>query len=178
MIAGSLARRYARALFDIGTDSDSYEQLGNEVESLARIYAASRELAEALTNPIFPRTRRRAILEAILERVSVSVMTRNFALLLMDRERIPYLPTIASELRIMVDERAGRVRAQVASARPLSAEDTSRITAALEALAHKSVVVEISHDPDLLGGITAKIGDVVYDGSIRTQLELLRERFL
>ncbi len=178
MIAGSLARRYARALFDVGTSKGNYEQLGAEMDSFAKTYAGSRELAEALTNPIFSRAKRRAVLDAVLERTGASQVTRNFALLLFDRERIAYVPSIARELRNLVDDRAGRVRAWVTSASPLSTDQTKQIQGALEGISHKQVILSTKEDPELLGGVVAKIGDVVYDGSVRTQLDLLRERFL
>jgi F-type H+-transporting ATPase subunit delta len=178
MIAGSLARRYARAVLDIGIAKDNYEQLGEEMDALSVMYSGSRDLTEALTNPVFPPSQRRKVLEAVLERGKASPVTRNFALLLLDRDRIPYLPAIARELRDMVDERAGRVRALVTSARPLSAENEKQVAASLAEISGKTVVMEKREDPALLGGVVAKLGDVVYDGSVRTQLELMRERFL
>lgn len=178
MIAGSLARRYARALFDLGSATNTYDQIGREVEDLAASYEGSRELAEALTNPVFPMTKRRAVLEALLTRAAVSKATRNFALLILDRQRIPYLPAIARELRAMVDEKAGRIRAEVTSTAPLPAEATARIQAILERASGKKVILESRQDAALLGGVVTRLGDLVYDGSIRTQLELMRERFL
>ena len=178
MIAGSLARRYARALLDIGIAKGVYEQLGKDMDELGALYGGSRDLTEALTNPVFPLARRRAVLEAILERTKVSPITRNFALLLLDRDRIPYLPAIARELRLMVDERAGRVRGVVTSARPLAPDHLAGIQAALEKASGRKVLLEKREDPALLGGVVAKVGDVVYDGSVRTQLETMKERFL
>ncbi len=178
MIAGSLARRYARALLDIGIATGIFEQLGKDLDELAALYSGSRDLTEALTNPVFPMARRQAVLEAVLERAQVSPIGRNFALLLLDRERIPYLPAIARELRAMVDERAGRVRALVTSAAPLSDEHLAGIQAGLEKASGKKVLLEKRQDPELLGGVVAKVGDVVYDGSVRTQLETMRERIL
>src|SRR5688572_32843484 len=102
MIAGSLARRYARALLEIGLEHKSYEKIGEEVDTLAEVYSSSRDLAEALSNPIFPMARRRAVLEAVLEKIGASPVTRNFALMILERERTASLPAIARELRAMV----------------------------------------------------------------------------
>jgi F-type H+-transporting ATPase subunit delta len=178
MISGSLARRYARALLDIGISKGTYEQLGQELDELAAMIDASRDLEEALTNPVFAMSRRRQTWTAILEAAKVSPITRNFAILLLDRERVSYLPAIARELRAMVDDKAGRVRAVVSSAKPLAPEHVQQIRAALEKASGKKVELEQRQDPALLGGVVAKLGDVVYDGSIRTQLEQMRERFL
>jgi F-type H+-transporting ATPase subunit delta len=142
------------------------------------MYSGSRDLAEALTNPVFAMSRRRQTLVAVLDAAQVSPITRNFALLLLDRERVTYLPAIARELRAMVDDKAGRVRAVVTSAKALSAAHVKQIQAALEQASGKKVQLERREDPALLGGVLAKIGDIVYDGSIRTQLEQMRERFL
>lgn len=178
MIAGSLARRYARALFDVGVSQGTYEQLGRELDDLAATYAGSRELAEALGNPVFKMSQRRAVLETVLARVGVSPTTRNFALLLLDRHRIGILPEIAREFRRMVDDKVGRVRAQVVSATPLAPDAELRIQRSLEQTTGKKVLLEKKTDPEILGGVVAQVGDVVYDGSVRTQLELMRERIL
>ncbi len=178
MIAGSLARRYARALLEIGTAQGTYEKLGQELDELAAAYSASRDLAEALTNPVFPRAKRRAVLEKLLEAMTASPVTRNFALLVLDRERTAYLPAIARELRAMVDEQAGRVRAVVTSARPLDPRTADLLKGVLEEISGKKVDMDKQTDPALIGGLVAKIGDVVYDGSVRTQLETMRESFL
>lgn len=178
MIAGSLARRYARALFEVGTGKGTEEQLCREVEDLAASYDSSRELSEALSNPIFPQSRRRAVLAALLERAGASPHARNFALLLVERDRMPFLPSIARELRLMVDEKAGRVRAEITSAKPLTGEQTARIVTLLERATGKQVVAQTSAEPELLGGVVTRLGDTVYDGSVRTQLAQMRERFL
>ena len=175
MISGSLARRYARALLELGIDKGSHEKLSAEVDDLAATYAGSRDLGEALTNPVFPRAKRREVLEAVLARVGVSPETRNFTLLLLDRERIAFLPAIARELRAMVDDKLGRVRATVTSARPLPPDHVQEIQASLEKASGKRVLLDKTEDPSLIGGVIAKLGDVVYDGSVRTQLERMRE---
>jgi F-type H+-transporting ATPase subunit delta len=178
MVTGSLARRYARAILDVGTDKGSSERLSGEISSLADTYSGSRDLAEALTNPVFPRAQRRAVLEAVLERAQVAPETRNFLLLLLDRERIDALPSIARELGIMLDEKMGRMKATLRSARPLSADQAQKIQELLERASGKKLVLERREDPSLLGGVVAQLGDVVYDGSVRTQLEQMRERIL
>ncbi len=178
MIVGSLARRYARALLDIGVEDGKYEELGRELDELAAMISGSRDLSEALTNPVFSQARRRAVLEAVLAHAQLSKVTHNVAMMLLDRERIPYLPAIARELHAMVDEKAGRVRAVVTSARPLTQKNAATVQAALEGNSGKKVILEKHEDPSLLGGMVAKLGDTVYDGSVRAQLDKMRERFL
>ena len=178
MISASLARRYARAVLDIGVETDTFEQLGKELDELAAMYSGSRDLTEALTNPVFSHTRRRAVLLAILDEAKVTTIVRNVVLLLFDRDRLPYLPGIARELRAMVDERGGRARATVTSARALTADQVKKVKASLERLSGKQILLDKKTDAGLIGGIVAKVGDTVYDGSIRSQLEQMRERFL
>src|SRR5690606_23268314 len=109
------------------------------------------------------------------QRVGASAMTKNFILLLLDKDRMGDLPAIVRELRVMLDERANRVHAVVTSARPLSAKQEADLVKALQKVSGKSVTVEKQQDPKLLGGVVAQVGDVVYDGSLRTQLENLRQ---
>jgi F-type H+-transporting ATPase subunit delta len=174
MITGSIARRYARALLSIGVDQGNYEALGREVGDLARAMATSAELTDALTNPLFKRSQRRQLLDRMLTRIGASTATRNFFFLLLDRERMNVVPDIARELAAMIDERAGRVNAVVTSAQPLTPLQAQQLKATLEHASGRTVMMERQHDPSLLGGVVAKVGDLVYDGSLRTQLEQMR----
>ena len=178
MIAGSIARRYAKALLLIGIDGRNYDALAAEIESLARTVAGSTELSDVLSNPVFPQSQRRAVLEDVAGRLGLSPVMLNFVRLLVDRSRIAAIGGIAREYRTLVDAQAGRVRAVVTSARPLSVEQEVRIKAALEKQTGKHVIVDMRHDPALLGGVVAQIGDIVYDGSVRSQLAGMREQLL
>ena len=109
------------------------------------------------------------------EFIAAHGLTKNLVYLLLDGERVGALPSISRELDAMVEAKSGRVTADVTSAKPLDPSQLSQITAALEKLSGKKVVVNSSHDPELLGGVVAKVGDRVYDGSLRTQLRNLRD---
>lgn len=174
MIAGSLARRYARAMMAIGVEQKNFEKLGREIETLAKAMQVSPELKETLANPAFPRDDRRKVLEALLRRAVASPTTRSFTLLLLDRDRLSVLPDVSRELKRMIDEKAGRTSATVTSAKPLTAMQLNQLKSSLEKLSGKTVTIEKAEDPALLGGVVAKVGDVVYDGSLRTQLEKMR----
>lgn len=174
MSSGSLARRYARALLGLGLEEKNLEQLGKEVGSLAAAVTESAELAETLSNPAFPRSDREKILLAVLDKLKARKTTINFTRLLLDRERVGALPDISRELDAMIDEHAGRVRAVVTSAKPLTSAQLSRLVKALEQLSGKKILVETREDSALLGGVIAQVGDQVYDGSLRTQLRQMR----
>lgn len=174
MSSGSLARRYARALLALGLEEKNLEQLGKDVRNLATAVSESAELAETLSNPAFPRSDREKILLAVLDKLKAKKTTVNFTRLLLDRERVPVLPDISRELDAMIDEHAGRVRAVVTSAKPLTSAQLSRLVKALEQLSGKKILVETREDSALLGGVVAQVGDHVYDGSLRTQLRQMR----
>ncbi|HET6281334.1 MAG TPA: ATP synthase F1 subunit delta, partial [Polyangia bacterium] len=131
-----------------------------------------------LENPVFRPSEKRAILEKILPRLAPTTEVQRFVLLLLDRRRITALPAIARAFGELVDQHAGRVRAAVVSAQPLGPGELDRIRRSLERRTGKTVVIEPSVDPTLIGGVVARVGDLVLDGSVRTQLALLREKLL
>jgi len=175
MVSGSIARRYAKALLSIGIDDGNFERMGREVRALAGAIKRSAELAHTLSNPLFARSDREKVLRALLDRIGATQSVLNFTRLLLDRERLNVLPDISRELDAMIDARAGRVAAQVTSAAPLDDQQKSRLVKTLESLSGKKVDMTVREDPALLGGVVAKVGDLVYDGSLRTQLERLRQ---
>jgi F-type H+-transporting ATPase subunit delta len=177
-LAGSVARRYARALFQIGVDAGSVEALGQELSDLAALFEQSVELRQALVNPVFKPSEKRAILDRLLPRVTPSPVVQRFSALLLDRGRITLLPAAARAYRELSDAHAGRVRAVVTSAAPLSAGDLERVRRSLERRTKKKVMLEAEVDPSLIGGLVARVGDLVLDGSVRTQLETLRDKLL
>lgn len=160
----------------IGTGDGSYEKLGREVRDLAGAMGQSPELAEVLSNPVFPRGDREKVLLAVLRRVGAGTVTQNFTRLLLERERIGRLPDVSRELDAMIDDKVGRVSAEVTTATPMSPAQVGQLQAALAKLSGKTVQMENHEDPDILGGVIARVGDIVYDGSLRTQLEQMRER--
>jgi F-type H+-transporting ATPase subunit delta len=177
-LAGSVSRRYARALFQIGVDAGTFEALGQELADLAEMFAGSPELRQTLENPVFKPSEKRAILEKLLPRVAPSRTVQSFALLLLERNRIVALPAIARAYRELSDAHSGRVRATVTSAEALSPADLERVRRALEQRTSKKVMLEAKVDPSLIGGLVARVGDLVLDGSVRTQLATLREKLL
>jgi F-type H+-transporting ATPase subunit delta len=177
-LGGSIARRYARALFGMGVDSGKFEQLGRELGDLASLWGGSAELRQALENPVFAAGEKRAVLEKLLPRVTPTPEVQRFVLLLLERRRIVLLPAIARAYQDMADAHLGRVRAQVTSAEPLAPPVLDRVRRALEQRTGKQVIVEASVDPDLIGGVVARVGDLILDGSVRTQLADLRAKLL
>jgi F-type H+-transporting ATPase subunit delta len=177
-LSGSVARRYARALFGIGVDAGNFDALGQQLGDLAELWSSSAELRQALENPVFHQDEKRKVLEQLLPRVAPTPEVQRFVLLLLDRRRISILPAIARAYRALADEHTGRVRARVTSAEPLTPAALDRVRRSLEQRTGKKVIVEAEVDPDLIGGVVANVGDLVLDGSIRTQLSDLRAKLL
>jgi F-type H+-transporting ATPase subunit delta len=175
MVTGSLARRYARAILEIGTANKNLDKLGGDLRSLAKAMHDSAELVTALINPAIRRADRRRVLDELLKRIGASPHTRNLVYLLLDGERLSSLEAISREVDAMIEARSGRISAEVTSARPLDATQLSQIINALEKLSGKKVAVTRREDPELLGGVVARLGDTIYDGSLRTQLRTLRD---
>ena len=177
-LSGSIARRYAKALFEIGVAEGNYERLGTELEDLASAFASSPDLRVALQNPVIKASEKQKLLQAILPRVAPSPSLQRFARLLLDRGRIGIVRAAARAYRELADQQMGQVRASVTSAAPLAAPELERVRRALETRTGRKVIIAASVDAALIGGLVARVGDLVLDGSVRTQLEEMRRRLL
>jgi F-type H+-transporting ATPase subunit delta len=173
MRGGPIARRYARALFSVGQEAGDVRRLFEELETLTDEILASEELRRVLFAPIHPRHERKGVLARVGERLGFSPEMRAFAALLVDENRTTLLPAIRDALRVLVDRMEGRVLAEVTSTRPLEAAEVERLTAALSRRVGAQVTVSLKVDEGTLGGIVARVGDLLLDGSVRTQLASL-----
>jgi F-type H+-transporting ATPase subunit delta len=170
MVTGSLARRYAKAILALND-----AKIATDLRALAKAMHDSAELVGSLTNPAIRKSDRRKVIDELLKRIGAGPLSKNTVNLLLDGERLASLPAISRELDAMIEAKSGRVSAEIVSARPLDASQVSQITAALEKASGKKVTVSKREDPELLGGVVAKIGDTVYDYSLRNQLRNLRD---
>ncbi|MCD6320014.1 MAG: F0F1 ATP synthase subunit delta [Candidatus Desulfofervidaceae bacterium] len=176
MIGKGVARRYATALFKVGVEDDQVEQYGQELQSFADFLEGDKEIKLYLTTPLFEKTLRQQVLENLLEKLNLSDVIKRFVNLLFDKKRLLYLKDICDFYNTLLDEYKGICRSEVISAVPLAKEDLEKIKERLKATTgKKEVVLEVKEDPSLVGGLITKIGDVIYDGSVRTQLNILKE---
>ena len=175
MAAGSLARRYAKAVIELGQANNNSDRMGSDLRSLAKAMKDSAELQSVLTNPAIRRADRRRVIDGLLQAIGAQPLTKNLVYLLLDSERMSSVPDISREVDAMIEAKSGRITAEVTSARPLELAQLTEITVALEKLSGKKVTVTKREDESLLGGVVAKLGDKVYDGSLRTQLRNLRD---
>ena len=174
MAAAAAARRYAKALFALGREAGRIEEVRAELDALAALFAEVPDLRDALFRPLHPVAERRAALEAVAERLNTSTEVRHFYAFLIDQRRIVDFPAIHAEYARLADEVAGRVAARVTSSAPLSEDQKERLREALNARTGRDVQLEVEVDESLVGGLVARVGDVVFDGSIRTHLHQLR----
>jgi len=173
MIA-SVARRYARALLEVGAETSSIDAFGAELARVAAAMHVAPELRDLLTNPAFSREQRHAALEAVAGPLALSLSVRNLVKLLIDRNRAAQLSDIARIYGELADELAGRARAHVWTAAPLPPELASSLEKALSGAVKRQVTVETSVDSSLLGGAVAQVGSFLFDGSVKGRLKELR----
>lgn len=178
MINLSLARRYAKALLSIGKEDGKYKEYGAELSSFAFLLQREPELFDAIVNPIYPRDDRRRVLDAILEKIQLDPMVTNFLKLLFDKHRFDGIQRITEVYQELVDKLENISRAKITSATPLDDAMVDRIRQALEKITQSTVVVEVVEDPAIIGGIVARVGDLVLDGCVRTQLQSLKETLI
>ena len=174
MIAGSISRRYARALFSLALEEGGHERVGAELEAVAQAIRDSGEARTLAASPGYTPAQRHALVDVLARELSLSPLVASFLRLLVDRHRLAEIPTIARSFAEMVDEKVGRVRAMVTSAKPLSEEELRRVREALSAATRRTIVLDAHSDPKIVGGLVAQVGPKAWDGSIRTQLERMR----
>ena len=175
MIEGSLARRYTRALFQLAREAGQEEKTGREIEQFHAAFSGS-ELEGVLTNPAFPMDSRKRILIQVANGLELSVLSIHFLSLLLERDRLAHLPGIVNCYRRLLNEAKGRVEAKVVSATGLDAALVERLREQLQGISGKEVVLQQETDPSLLGGLLVELEGKVYDGSVRTQLEKMKQR--
>lgn len=174
MRSHAVARRYARALFSIATESSSIPAMRGELAKIAALFEDHAELKQALFRPLHPVAERRAVLRGVCDRVNSSATLRNFLTFLVDQRRIVDYDAIRSEFGRLADEAAGLVRAEVIAASALDERQVERLRNALATQTGRQIELEVRVDPDLIGGAIAMVGGRVFDGSLRTQLTQLR----
>ena len=170
-----IARRYAKALLLIGAEDGRVEDYGTELSSFVKLLSANPELANAVENPIYESAGRKQVLAGVLEKAGYSQPVKAFLSLLFDKGRIGNVAAISEVYDTLADEEKGVARASLITAADLSDEAVEKIKASLSKRTGKTVILTVEKDPELIGGVIARIGDLVLDGSVRTQLQNMKE---
>jgi len=176
MPKGAIARRYAAAIFDIALKQGTIDRTLSDVEGIAQVFG-DRKLSFLLREPKIPAKRKEtAVRQALASRVLPTSL--NLALLVIQRELVEVMPNIASELKRMVMDYKNEAVAQVTTATRMDDAEQKLIKQALEDRTHKTILMETRVDPSILGGVIARVGDQLIDGSVRTRLSLLQHQLL
>lgn len=172
------SRRYAEAAVESALTSgeSALEALTNELGALAGALSMNADLENVLMNPSFSTEERTKVIDAVLGHINAGNTTRRTVKLLSDKGRLADLGEIAEAVKNIADERAGRTVAYVETASELSDAAKEQLRRALEKRTGKKLEMEITIDPSLIGGVRARVGSFLLDGTIQTELARLRER--
>ena len=173
----SVSSTYARAFADVVLDGrlDAAKTL-HEVQSLSGAVASSKELREVWEAPSIPAEQKRGLLDAIVAREGMSRPVRNFVAVIIDHRRIHFLDAIVKQFEVELNRRMGFAEAAITSARPLSEAERQALEGQVEKLTGKRVLARYEQDASLIGGAVVKIGSTIYDGSVKGQLEKIRQQ--
>jgi len=178
-VAATLSLRYARAFADVAEaaklDSDRAQ---SQLRDFADTFAGSWDLRELLENPSIEQSSKLKVLDAIASRLGMFAQVRNFLAVIMEHGRLSELNEILSQYREIADADSGAVEAKIITARPLNDADRVQLEAQVSALAGANVRATYTQDPSLLGGAVVEIGSTIYDGSVRAQLQQLKQRLV
>ena len=175
MIEGSISRRYSKALFQLAQEQKQEEAIGQEIEQFFNAYANS-PLQTVLNNPAFNLESRKKILTEVTKSLQLSTLSSHFVSMLLERDRLPYLSFIVAYYRRLLNETKGRVEATVVAFNPLDTPMLEQLRQMLHVISGKEVVLDEKADPALLGGLLVELEGKIYDGSVRTQLETMKQR--
>lgn len=178
MIPGVIARRYATALLELGSETHQLDALVDELQRAAQAYELSAELRSALADPLVSVQAKHEIVKEVAARLALGQVTKNALALLVDRRRIKALPAIAQRLREMADDKRGVLRAEILTAMPLPEEYFTQLQQQLERVTGRRIALDRKLDPSLICGVVARVGDTVYDGSLIARLRKMKETML
>jgi F-type H+-transporting ATPase subunit delta len=172
----SVASTYARAFADVVFDAhlDAARATGG-LKRIAALFSESQELRRVWENPAVPVEQKRKLLDAIVQREGIERPVRNLVAVLIDHRRLPFLPRIVEQLEKELDARLGFAEAQISTARALDDREKRTLEAQVEKTTGKKVRASYGLDASLLGGAVVRVGSTIYDGSVKGQLEKIKE---
>jgi|SRR5687767_8868959 F-type H+-transporting ATPase subunit delta len=175
MSSRASASRYARALFDVA-DPAGRRGIDEELSAVSRLFAEQSDLQAVFASPTVPLGVKRGVVQGIVERAAVSTPVAKLLTLLAERDRLGLLADVAAVFHERMLDEQNVLQAEVTTAAPLGADEQKALQARLSAATSKQVTITPRVDPAIIGGIVARIGSTVYDGSLANQLARLRER--
>jgi F-type H+-transporting ATPase subunit delta len=172
----AIARRYAEALADVATARDQVDKIDNDVRVFAEMITSSPELHDLFASPIVSKTDKLRVLEALIQRMRPDQMTANLLRTMLSHDRLHHLAEVYEQFRRTINERKGLIIAEVTTASEVGKSEQEDLGRTLQQMTGKQVEFKFRTDPSLIGGVVTRIGSVVYDGSVRTQLKEIKEQ--
>ena len=174
-----LALRYAHAFASVvASKKVDPAAAQKQLRDFSDTFNGSRELREVLMNPAISADQKLKVLDAIAQKIGMLPQVRNFLAVIMDHQRLSELDEILAEYHAVADEHSGVAEAEITSARALNDSDRAELEARVAKLAGGRLRATYREDPSLLGGAIVRIGSTVYDGSIRAQLQQLKQKLV
>ena len=178
MSVETVARRYALALADVVTKTNETDSVKTELKSWEQLINANSDLQTAFRSPAISHANKEKVLENLIEKTKPTKTTANFLRVLLRNSRLTEISEINERFASVLEERSGAITAQVTSARPLSEVEKTELQTNLNKLTGKNVSPNFEIDETIIGGVITRVGSTVYDGSIKTQLENLKEQLI
>ena len=175
MSANAIAKRYAKALVQLGAEEGAVARFHTELSGFDGVMTTHGNLRSIFADPAFGAEAKKNMLQDLIARLSLSPTVASFLLLLLEKNRLELLSQILQSYGALADELSGVVRPTLISALPLAEGQVAEIKASLEKMTGKQVQLKVEVDAGLIGGVVTKIGDQLFDGSVRTQLKRIED---
>ncbi len=175
MSTSAISKRYAKALVSLGSEQEKVEAYGEELAQVSRIVASEDLLRLLVESPTLAVDKKSAIFAEIMDKLGLSDGMRDFLGLLVEKDRMQYLPQIEQKYQQLADELSGTLRANVTAAAELSDQQKTAISDELEKQTGKNVELTVDVDAALIGGLRTEIGGRLFDGSVKTQLKRIED---
>ncbi|MGB9082334.1 MAG: ATP synthase F1 subunit delta [Desulfuromonadaceae bacterium] len=175
MINNAIARRYAKALVQLGSEGGLIDRFRDELSIVDGLFRSNSELRAAFADPALTQLQKKNIMKELAAKAACCELVGNFLLLLVDKNRVAFLGQIVQTYEKLADEFSGVIRPLITTAFPLDDSQVGAIQSSLEKKTGKKVVPQMVVDHSLLGGIVTQIGDIAYDNSVKTQLKRIKD---
>ncbi len=168
-----MARRYAGALIELGMEEGIHEKVGEELFAFGEAFKKA-DLKKVFLDPSCTVEEKLSVLDRVADKMGFTSIVRNFLKLLVERKRVGEIGAISEAFKALLDEKVGRVSAEVILPYQPDEKEAAEIRKGFERITGKAVIMDVKVDPSLIGGVIGKVGSTVYDGSLKTQLENIK----
>jgi F-type H+-transporting ATPase subunit delta len=172
----AIANRYGRALAEVVLEQQQQEAVKQELAGFVTIFAENPDLPAIFSNPVIPQPQQHAILEGLITATKPSTITGNFLHVLLRNYRLHFLPQVYQAFLKIIDSEMNVLMAEITTVSPVGTEEQELLAEKLRKVTGKEVRLQFVTDPEIIGGVVTQIGSKIYDGSIRSQLGVLRTK--